>query len=136
MTLVCEVVDFEKSKIHPGRERYIAGKKKNGVRACVAQSCLFGNPWSVHGILQARILEWVAIPFSQRSSQPRDWLELGSPALQADSLPSEPQLMKEVSARDAKKKKLQFWECLSRKCKKKRQGRGRRKLWECLYRTE
>ena len=27
---------------------------------------------SVNGILQARILEWVAIPFSRRSSQPRD----------------------------------------------------------------
>ena len=27
---------------------------------------------SVHRILQARILEWVAIPFSRRSSQPRD----------------------------------------------------------------
>ena len=27
---------------------------------------------SVHGILQARILEWVAIPFSRESSQPRD----------------------------------------------------------------
>ena len=27
---------------------------------------------SVHGILQARILEWVAIPFSKVSSQPRD----------------------------------------------------------------
>jgi len=27
---------------------------------------------SVHGILQARILEWVAIPFSRASSQPRD----------------------------------------------------------------
>ena len=26
----------------------------------------------VHGILQARILEWVAIPFSQGSSQPRE----------------------------------------------------------------
>ena len=26
----------------------------------------------VHGILQARILEWVAIPFSRGSSQPRD----------------------------------------------------------------
>ena len=26
---------------------------------------------SVHGILQARILEWVAIPFSRRSSLPR-----------------------------------------------------------------
>ena len=27
---------------------------------------------SVHGILQARILEWIAIPFSRGSSQPRD----------------------------------------------------------------
>ena len=27
---------------------------------------------SVHGILQGRILEWVAIPFSRESSQPRD----------------------------------------------------------------
>ena len=27
---------------------------------------------SVHGILQARILEWLAIPFRRGSSQPRD----------------------------------------------------------------
>ena len=27
---------------------------------------------SVHGILQARMLEWVAMPFSRGSSQPRD----------------------------------------------------------------
>ena len=27
---------------------------------------------SVHGILQVRILEWVAMPFSRESSQPRD----------------------------------------------------------------
>ena len=27
---------------------------------------------SVHGVFQARILEWVSIPFSRRSSQPRD----------------------------------------------------------------
>ena len=26
----------------------------------------------VHGILQGRILEWVAVPFSRGSSQPRD----------------------------------------------------------------
>ena len=29
--------------------------------------------YTVHGILQARILEWLAIPFSRGSSQPRDW---------------------------------------------------------------
>ena len=28
--------------------------------------------YTVHGILQARILEWVAIPFSRAPSQPRD----------------------------------------------------------------
>ena len=46
----------------------------------VAQSCLtFCDPmdcspsgFSVHGLLQARILEWVVIPFSTGSSQPRD----------------------------------------------------------------
>ena len=29
--------------------------------------------YTVHRILQARILEWVACPFSSRSSQPRNW---------------------------------------------------------------
>ena len=43
---------------------------------------------SVHGILQVRILEWVAVPFSRGSSNPG--MEPRSPALQADSLPSEP----------------------------------------------
>ena len=34
---------------------------------------LFATPWTVvHGILQARILEWVAFPFSRGFSQPRD----------------------------------------------------------------
>ena len=28
---------------------------------------------SIHGILQARILEWIVIPFSRGSSWPRDW---------------------------------------------------------------
>ena len=28
--------------------------------------------YTVHGILQARVLEWVAFPFSRASSQPRD----------------------------------------------------------------
>ena len=41
-----------------------------------AQSCpTLCNPMdssSVHGILQARILEWIAIPFSKGSSQPRN----------------------------------------------------------------
>ena len=43
--------------------------------------------YMVHGILSARILEWVAFPFSRRSSQSR--IEPGSPALQVNSLPAE-----------------------------------------------
>ena len=42
--------------------------------------------FSVHVILQAR--KWVAIPFSRGSSYPE--IKPRSPALQADSLPSEP----------------------------------------------
>ena len=50
------------------------------VKVKVAQSCVSlcdpmdcSRPgFSVHGIFQARILEWVAIPFLRRSSQPRD----------------------------------------------------------------
>ena len=41
----------------------------------VTQSCpTLCNPmdYTVHGILQARILEWVAVPFTRGSSQPRD----------------------------------------------------------------
>ena len=69
------------------------------VRACVcvlvAQSCPnlcnsmdYSPPGSsVHGILQARILEWVAIFFSKGSSQPG--IEPRYPALQADALLSE-----------------------------------------------
>ena len=42
---------------------------------------------SVHGIIQARILEWVAIPFPRE--RPDTGTEPVSPASQADSLPSE-----------------------------------------------
>ena len=42
----------------------------------------------VHGILQAKILQWVAFPFSRGSSHPG--IEPRSPTLQADSLPAEP----------------------------------------------
>ena len=68
--------------------------------------------YSVHGIFQVRILDWVAFPFSRGSSQPMDRIAGGfftswttrealrllpnpgteprSPILQAYSLPSEP----------------------------------------------
>jgi len=47
----------------------------------VAQLC----PTLCDGILQIKILEWVAFLFSRGSSQPR------SPTLQVDSLPAKPQ---------------------------------------------
>ena len=55
------------------------GKHISAVLCLVAQSCPTLRPLdcslphsSVHGILQARILEWVAMPSSRGSSQPRD----------------------------------------------------------------
>ena len=43
---------------------------------------------SIHGIFQARVLEWVAISFSRGLPDPG--IEPRSPALQADTLLSEP----------------------------------------------
>ena len=58
-------------------------KESHGKPRCACSwfvSCgrLFVTPWtvahsSVHGISQARILEWVVISFSRGSSRPRDW---------------------------------------------------------------
>ena len=43
----------------------------------VAQSCLCDPMnYTVLGILQARILEWAAYPFSKESSQTRDWTQI------------------------------------------------------------
>ena len=75
---------------HQGSPPYVL------VKVSVAWSCLTlcdpvdGSPpgSSVHGIVQARILEWVAIPFS--GDLPNSGIKPRSPALQADSLPSEP----------------------------------------------
>ena len=70
--------------------------KERNKESEVAQSCptlcdlmdcsLSGS--SVHGIFQARVLEW--IPFPSPGDLPEPGIEPGSPALQADTLPSEP----------------------------------------------
>ena len=69
-------------------------------RTCVCMlsrsvmSFSFATPWtvarqgSIHGILQVRLLEGVAIPFSQGLPDPG--IKSGSPALQADFLSIEP----------------------------------------------
>jgi len=44
--------------------------------------------YTLHGILQARTLEWGAIPFSRGSSQPRDRTQVSCIAV--DSLPAGP----------------------------------------------
>ena len=44
--------------------------------------------YTVHGILQARILEWIAFP--SPGDLPNPGIKPRSPALQADSLPAEP----------------------------------------------
>ena len=63
-----------------GRFKEISRRYRLKVKVLVTQLCpTLCSPRdcsppgsSVHGILQARILEWVAIPFSRGSSQPRD----------------------------------------------------------------
>ena len=72
-----ESVEFMCLKRQPKLRRPLATEN---VKVLAAQSCLtlcelmdYGPPGSsVHGILQARILKWVAISFSRGSSQPRD----------------------------------------------------------------
>ena len=82
-------------------------KLEKNKKALVVQSCpTLCDPMdcsppgsSIHGILQARKLEWVVIPFAMVSSQLRD--EQAFPALQADSLPlshqGSPQTVKPTS---------------------------------------
>ena len=63
---------------HPAYLTYVQSAR---VPAQSLQSCptlwdpMDGNllGFSIHGILQARILEWIAISFSRGSSRPRDW---------------------------------------------------------------
>ena len=62
------------------------------VKVKVTQLCLtLCDPmdYTVHGILQARILEWVTFP--SPGDLPNPGIELRSPTLQADSLSDEPQ---------------------------------------------
>ena len=60
--------------LHHWRKKFLVLMTRSEVK--VAQSCLFlcePMDYTVHGILHTRILEWVAHPFSSRSSQLWDW---------------------------------------------------------------
>ena len=78
------------------QSRPLKTRRASSPRSELAQSCLtLCNPVdcsppgsSVHGILQARMLEWVAISFS--GDLPDPGIKPRSPALQADALTSEP----------------------------------------------
>ena len=68
------------------------GESKSVSRSVVSNSC--ATPWTVAhqaplstGFLQARIL---GLPFPSPGNLPNLGIELGPPALKADSLPSEP----------------------------------------------
>ena len=63
-------------------------KSKSESRSVVSNS-LDPMDYTVHGILQARIVDWAAFPFSWESSQPRDQTQVSHIA--CDSLPAEPQ---------------------------------------------
>ena len=71
------------------------------VKVKVAQLCLTlcdSTDYTVHGILQARILEWVVFPSSGDLLNPG--IESRSSALQEDFLPAEPQRKPNISYLD------------------------------------
>ena len=95
----------------------------------VAQSCpTLCDPmdYSIHGILQAKRLEWVAFPFSRGSSQPRDQTQVSHIA--GGFLPAEPQgkpkmgtikdrnSMDLTETEDIKKRWQEYTEELYKKC--------------------
>ena len=62
-------------RIRPYLPTYFCSSSIYHMKVKVAQLCLtLCDPmdYTVHGVLQARILEWVDFPFSRKSSQPRD----------------------------------------------------------------
>ena len=72
MTVCLETIICYKSRIYTG---FLSSLPRWKVKVKVAQLCLTHfDPmaYTVHGILQAKILERVAFPFSRGSSEPRD----------------------------------------------------------------
>ena len=94
----------------------------------VAQSCLtLGNPWTV--ACQAHLFMgfsrpkyWSGLPFPSPRDLPDSGIVPGSPALQADSLPSEPREKPEFSKTDLKMES----QCSKRKTAQKLPPRRRK----------
>ena len=68
----------------------LVSMKSESESRSVVSDPLDPKDYTVHGILQVRILEWVAFPFSRGSSQPRDRTQASSIAGRF-FLPAEPQ---------------------------------------------
>ena len=82
--LAISMILYRKIKQQQSQNTELYKKNLLCVLILLAQSCLtLCNPTdcslpgsSIHGIFQARILEWVAVSFSMGSSQPRDWTQV------------------------------------------------------------
>ena len=75
LTKICRVKAMVFSVVRYRCGSWTIKKAESEVKVKVAQLCLTlcdPTDYPVHGILQARILAWVAFPFSSRSFQPRD----------------------------------------------------------------
>ena len=87
--------EFPKKSLQKRLQRkhnFLALSEKSESEVKVAWSCPTPcNPmdYTVHGLLQARILEWVAFP--SPGELPNPGIEPRCPTLQADSLPAKPQ---------------------------------------------
>ena len=76
-----EIADFWWRKMVTSQGMWVDSKRKRKKkvksRPTLCNPMDYSLPGSmVHGIFQARMLEWVAISFSRRSSPPRDWTQV------------------------------------------------------------
>ena len=79
-TLLLYVYTHTHTHTHTYVYTHISGKVKlkvtqSRLTLCNPMDCSLPGS-SVHGIFQTRILEWVTVPFSRGSSQPRDWSQV------------------------------------------------------------
>ena len=87
-SLLFEMVQYLNT-IYAHPPLYFISSPKSESVGCLVEGPMDCSPpgSSVHGILQARILDWIAIPFSREYCQPRN--RTGVSSLKADSLLSE-----------------------------------------------
>ena len=80
---------FQTAIVTPWFKLNLAWKHSESESFSVVSNSLQLHDYTVHGTLQARILEWVAFP--SPGNLPNPGIEPRFPALQADSLPAKPQ---------------------------------------------